>query len=62
MGRAMVPVMIPPAGASDFLARHGWAEAQILPLEFGNHSELYFQFTDLVEQLPLLECCIIPAC
>jgi aminoglycoside/choline kinase family phosphotransferase len=39
----MVPVMIPPAGASDFLARHGWAEAQILPLAGDASFRRYFR-------------------
>ena len=32
MGRAMAISMIPPAGAADFLDRHGWDDAEILPL------------------------------
>src|SRR5690349_18430203 len=43
MGRAMVPVMIPPAGASDFLARHGWEEAQVLPLAGDASFRRYFR-------------------
>ncbi len=39
----MVPVMIPPAGASDFLARHGWSEAQILPLAGDASFRRYFR-------------------
>ena len=31
MGRSMAVAMIPPKSAPDFLARHGWADAQILP-------------------------------
>jgi aminoglycoside/choline kinase family phosphotransferase len=43
MGRAMAPPMIPPAAAPDFLARHGWAEAEILPLAGDASFRRYFR-------------------
>jgi len=39
----MAAFMIPPAGASDFLARHGWGEAQILPLAGDASFRRYFR-------------------
>ena len=35
--------MIPPSGASDFLARHGWADAEILPLAGDASFRRYFR-------------------
>jgi aminoglycoside/choline kinase family phosphotransferase len=35
--------MIPPASASDFLARHGWSDAQILPLAGDASFRRYFR-------------------
>jgi aminoglycoside/choline kinase family phosphotransferase len=35
--------MIPPSGASDFLARHGWAAAEILPLAGDASFRRYFR-------------------
>ena len=43
MGRAMAAPMIPPAAAPDFLARHGWTEAQILPLAGDASFRRYFR-------------------
>ena len=43
MGRAMAAPMIPPDSAPDFLARHGWAEAQILPLAGDASFRRYFR-------------------
>lgn len=43
MGRAMAAPMIPPDAASDFLARHGWAEAEILPLAGDASFRRYFR-------------------
>ena len=39
----MAVTMIPPAGASDFLARHGWDSAQILPLAGDASFRRYFR-------------------
>ena len=39
----MAQSMIPPSGASDFLARHGWAEAEILPLAGDASFRRYFR-------------------
>ena len=39
----MAPPMIPPASAPDFLARHGWAEADILPLAGDASFRRYFR-------------------
>lgn len=43
MGRAMAAPMIPPIAAFDFLARHGWAGAQILPLAGDASFRRYFR-------------------
>jgi aminoglycoside/choline kinase family phosphotransferase len=43
MGRAMAPPMIPPASAPDFLARHGWEGADILPLAGDASFRRYFR-------------------
>src|SRR5262245_54232254 len=43
MGRAMAAPMIPPIAASDFLARHGWTDAQILPLAGDASFRRYFR-------------------
>ena len=43
MGRAMAATMIPPTSASDFLARHGWADATILPLAGDASFRRYFR-------------------
>ena len=43
MGRAMAAPMIPPIAAFDFLARHGWAGAQILPLAGDASVRRYFR-------------------
>ncbi len=43
MGRAMAAPMIPPAAAPNFLARHGWTEAQILPLAGDASFRRYFR-------------------
>ena len=43
MGRAMATPMIPPDAAPDFLARHGWAEAEILPLAGDASFRRYFR-------------------
>lgn len=43
MGRAMAAPMIPPDAAPDFLARHGWAEAEILPLAGDASFRRYFR-------------------
>jgi aminoglycoside/choline kinase family phosphotransferase len=43
MGRAMAATMIPPDSAPDFLARHGWAEAEILPLAGDASFRRYFR-------------------
>ena len=43
MGRAMAAPMIPPAAAPEFLARHGWTEAQILPLAGDASFRRYFR-------------------
>ena len=40
------PVMIPPASASAFLARHGWAGARIEPLAGDASFRRYFRVTD----------------
>ena len=39
----MASPMIPPAGASDFLARHGWDQAEILPLAGDASFRRYFR-------------------
>ena len=39
----MAASMIPPSGASDFLARHGWDEAEILPLAGDASFRRYFR-------------------
>ena len=39
----MASSMIPPAGASDFLARHGWDQAEILPLAGDASFRRYFR-------------------
>lgn len=39
----MAPPMIPPESASDFLARHGWSDAQILPLAGDASFRRYFR-------------------
>ena len=39
----MASPMIPPIAASDFLARHGWADAQILPLAGDASFRRYFR-------------------
>ncbi len=39
----MAPPMIPPASAPDFLARHGWGEAEILPLAGDASFRRYFR-------------------
>jgi aminoglycoside/choline kinase family phosphotransferase len=39
----MAPPMIPPASAPEFLARHGWTEAQILPLAGDASFRRYFR-------------------
>lgn len=39
----MATAMIPPISASDFLARHGWADAQILPLAGDASFRRYFR-------------------
>lgn len=43
MGRTMAAPMIPPDAASAFLARHGWAEAEILPLAGDASFRRYFR-------------------
>ena len=43
MGRAMAAPMIPPDSAPEFLARHGWAEAEILPLAGDASFRRYFR-------------------
>lgn len=43
MGRAMAVPMIPPDSAPQFLARHGWSEAQILPLAGDASFRRYFR-------------------
>src|SRR5687767_13284309 len=43
MGRAMAAKMIPPNTAPEFLARHGWAGAQILPLAGDASFRRYFR-------------------
>jgi len=43
MGRTMAPPMIPPDAAPEFLARHGWAEAVILPLAGDASFRRYFR-------------------
>ena len=43
MGRAMASPMIPPDSAPEFLARHGWSEAQILPLAGDASFRRYFR-------------------
>ena len=43
MGRAMASPMIPPDYAPDFLALHGWIEAQILPLAGDASFRRYFR-------------------
>lgn len=43
MGRTMAATMIPPTAASDFLARHGWAGATILPLAGDASFRRYFR-------------------
>src|SRR4029453_10198008 len=43
MGGAMAPPMIPPESASDFLSRHGWSDAEILPLAGGARFPRYFR-------------------
>ena len=43
MGRKMAATMIPPTTASDFLARHGWADAKILPLAGDASFRRYFR-------------------
>ena len=43
MGRTMAATMIPPTTASDFLARHGWADATILPLAGDASFRRYFR-------------------
>ena len=43
MGRAMASPMIPPDSAPEFLARHGWNEAQILPLAGDASFRRYFR-------------------
>lgn len=43
MGRAMAAPMIPPDAAPDFLARHGWADAEILPLAGDASFRRYFR-------------------
>ena len=39
----MASPMIPPSGASDFLARHGWEDAEILPLAGDASFRRYFR-------------------
>jgi aminoglycoside/choline kinase family phosphotransferase len=39
----MAPSMIPPSGASEFLARHGWEGAEILPLAGDASFRRYFR-------------------
>ena len=43
MGRTMAAIMIPPTTASDFLARHGWGDATILPLAGDASFRRYFR-------------------
>jgi len=43
MGRAMASPMIPPESASDFLSRHGWSDAAILPLAGDASFRRYFR-------------------
>jgi len=43
MGRAMAGPMIPPDAAPDFLALHGWGEAEILPLAGDASFRRYFR-------------------
>lgn len=43
MGRAMAPTMIPPRAAPEFLARHGWAGAEIQPLAGDASFRRYFR-------------------
>lgn len=43
MEGAMAADMIPPAGAADFLARHGWAGADILPVAGDASFRRYFR-------------------
>src|SRR5688572_3413919 len=43
MGGAMAAPMIPPGSAPEFLARHGWTEAQILPLAGDASFRRYFR-------------------
>lgn len=43
MGRAMAATMIPPTAAPDFLARHGWGDATILPLAGDASFRRYFR-------------------
>ena len=43
MGGTMAPPMIPPDSAPEFLARHGWTEAHILPLAGDASFRRYFR-------------------
>ena len=42
----MAVTMIPPKSAPDFLARHGWSDAQILPLAGDASFRRYFRIHD----------------
>ena len=46
MGRAMAATMIPPLAAPEFLARHGWAGATILPLAGDASFRRYFRIRE----------------
>jgi aminoglycoside/choline kinase family phosphotransferase len=43
MGKSMAVAMIPPKTASDFLSRHGWNDAEILPLAGDASFRRYFR-------------------
>ena len=47
--------MTPPAGASDFLARHGWAGATVTPLAGDASFRRYFRVSDGVRRAVLMD-------
>lgn len=51
----MVDTMIPPAGAPDFLAAHGWADATILPLAGDASFRRYFRVVDVERRAVLMD-------